>query len=101
VQLSGCPDSAWSRDLSACLARELVGHGAIGHLRLNVNEIVQGDEIVLEGVEGSEAAALGRALRKAVAAANRARTAPPKPAANAPQQVADAIADEIGVQSPP
>ena len=48
VQLSGCPSGRWSRDVSARLAGELVCHAAVGHLRLN--EIVQGDQIVLEGV---------------------------------------------------
>src|SRR4051794_17918686 len=41
IRLSGCPSRRWSRDLSARLANELVGHPAVGHLRLN--DIVQGD----------------------------------------------------------
>ena len=49
VRLSGCPSSRWSRALTARLGNELVGHAAVGHLRLN--EIVRGDRIVLEGVE--------------------------------------------------
>jgi hypothetical protein len=70
IPLSGCPSPRWSRDLSARLTNELVGHEAVGHLRLN--DIVQGDQLVLEGVEASEAPALAEALRRAVAATNEA-----------------------------
>jgi hypothetical protein len=58
IQLSGYPSRRWMRDLGGCLTRELLGHPAIGHLRLNVNDIVQGNEIVLEGVEEREAPSL-------------------------------------------
>jgi hypothetical protein len=47
VPLSGSPSGRWSRDLSARLTTELTGHSAVGHLRLN--DIVQGDHIVLRG----------------------------------------------------
>src|SRR4051795_10225784 len=70
IPLSGCPSRRWSRDLSARLTNELVGHEAVGHLRLN--DIVQGDQLVLEGVEAREAPALADALRRAVDATNRA-----------------------------
>ena len=53
VPLSGSPSPRWSRDLSARLSNKLTGHAAVGHLRLN--DIVQGDHIVLEGVEAREA----------------------------------------------
>ena len=101
VQLSGCPSPRWSRDLAAQLSRELVGHPAVGHLRLNVNDIVQGDQIVLEGVESSEAPVLGDALEQAVDAANRASTTgalnpPPKVA----QEEADRIARTIELPQP-
>jgi ribosomal protein S27AE len=68
IPLSGCPSARWSRDLSARLTNELVGHPAIGHLRLN--DIVQGDHIVLEGVEDREASLLWDALASAVTATN-------------------------------
>src|SRR3954447_9615440 len=96
IALSGCPSQRWSRDLSARLADELVGHPAVGHLRLN--EIVQGDHIVLEGVEEREAPLLSSALAQAVTATNAECSTAPEPAANAAQPRADAIAGEIAVQ---
>jgi hypothetical protein len=68
VQLSGCPSRRWSRDLAARLSRELVGHAAVGHLRVNVNDLVQADQIVLEGVEAREAPVLGGALERSLTA---------------------------------
>jgi len=101
VQLSGCPSRRWSRDLAAGLSRELVGHAAVGHLRLNVNDIVQADQIVLEGVESSEAPVLGGALERAVDAANRACAADgPNPRQNVAQEEADGIARMIEVHQP-
>ena len=97
VQLSGCPGRRWSRDLAAQLSRELVGHAAVGHLQLNVNDIVQADQIVLEGVEQPEAPVLGDALIKAVDAANRARTGAPDPPPNMAREEADDIARTIEV----
>ena len=58
------PSRRWSRDLGARLIRELSGHTAVGHLRLNINDVVQGDQIVLEGVEASEATELAGALQR-------------------------------------
>jgi hypothetical protein len=98
TQLSGCPSSRWSRDLSARLVNELVGHAAVGHLQLN--EIVQGDQIVLEGVEKSEAPALARALRQAVDATNQASADSPSPSPNMSQAEADAIAGIIAGEQP-
>ena len=100
VQLSGCPSQRWSRDLAAQLSRELVGHAAVGHLRLDVNDIVQADQIVLEGVEQREAPALGDALERAVDAANRASTAVPNPPPNMAQKEADDIASTIEIHQP-
>jgi hypothetical protein len=68
--LSGSPSPRWSRDLKARLTRELVGHAAVGHLRLN--DVVQGHEIVLEGVESDEASTLAGSVERAVDAANHA-----------------------------
>jgi hypothetical protein len=98
--LSGCPSRRWSRDLAAHLSVELVGHTAVGHLRVNVNDIVQADQIVLEGVEQREAPALGDALEQAVDAANRASTAVPNPPPNMAQKEADGIARAIEIDQP-
>ena len=68
--LSGCPSPRWSRDMAAELTRELTGHPAVGHMRLN--NAVQGQEIVLEGVESEEAPTLAAAVERAVDAANDA-----------------------------
>jgi hypothetical protein len=96
VRLSGCPSGRWSRDLSARVANELVGHVAVGHLRLN--EIVQGDQIVIEGVEQREASALAAALRRAIDAANRSSTEEPHATANVAHDEADAIARAIALE---
>ena len=93
VPLSGCPRARWSRDLSARLANELVGQPAVGHLRLN--EIVQGNQIVLEGVEKPEAAHLAQALRRAVDRTNADCGDDSQPTANVRQCDADAIARGI------
>jgi hypothetical protein len=68
--LSGSPSPRWSRDLRARLTRELSGHAAVGHLHLN--DLVQGQEIVLDGVESDEAPTLAGAVERAVDAANDA-----------------------------
>ena len=62
VPLSGPPSSRWSRALGGQLANELSGHTAVGHLRLG--ELVQGSDLVLEGVEECEATALGECLQR-------------------------------------
>ena len=98
VPLSGNPSKRWSRDLSARLTTELAGHPAIGHLRLN--DIVHGDHIVLEGVEGRETASLAGALRRAVDATNEACTTHAEAAAGAAQVDADAVAHEIAGEQP-
>jgi hypothetical protein len=93
IPLSGCPSRRWSRDLSARLANELVGHPAVGHLRLN--DVVHGNQIVLEGVEEREAPLLSDALARAVTATNAECTTEPEPAANVAQPRADVIARAI------
>ena len=100
VRLSGCPSLRWSQALGGCLVTELAGHAAVGHLQININEIVQGDQIVLEGVESSEAPALAQPLQRAVDGANRAATGEPDRERNVTQQEADAIAGEIAVHEP-
>jgi hypothetical protein len=95
IPLSGCPSRRWSRNLSARLSNELVGHAAVGHLRLN--DIVQGDELVLEGVEGREAPALADALRRAVDATNRTCATDPEQPANTAPVEADQIAHGIAI----
>ena len=99
-QLSGCPSRQWSGDLGARLATELVGHASVGHLRIDVKDIVQGDQIVLEGVEASAAPALAHALRRAVDAANQAHRHDEDPSPNMAQSEAGAIASEFAVTEP-
>jgi hypothetical protein len=94
VPLSGPPSARWSRALSGQLANELTGHTAVGHLRLG--EIVQGSDLVLDGVEEREAPALGECLQRAVAATNAALVPEPPPSANMPQTAADTIAMQVG-----
>ena len=95
--LSGSPSPRWSRDLRARLAQELAGHAAVGHLQLN--DIVQGQEIVLEGVESDEASTLAGAVERAVDAANDAaddvRAGDDDPTRKIRQQEADDIAGEV------
>jgi hypothetical protein len=92
IQLSGCPSGRWSRALRVNLSNELVGHAAVGHMRLN--DIVQGDQIVLDGVEASEAPTLAGSLRRAVEATNRAEIGE-NPTADAEQEEADAVAHQV------
>jgi len=100
LQVSGCPSRRWANAFGARLATELTGHAAVGHLRINQNDIVQGDQIVLEGVEPSEAPALAEPLRRAVDAANQAASREPDPARNVTQREADEIAGQILVNEP-
>jgi hypothetical protein len=92
MPLSGTPSPRWSRALSAQLANELTGHPAVGHLQLD--EVVQGSELVLEGVEEREAPALGSCLLRAVEAANACvpEECEAGPPANMPPTEADRIA---------
>ena len=100
VDLSGCPSRRWSKAMAGRLATELVGHAAVGHLRININEMVQGDQIVLEGVESREASALAQPLQRAVDGANRAATDEPNQERNVTQREADAIAGQVSVREP-
>jgi hypothetical protein len=93
LQLSGCPSARWSSALSANLYREFIGHAAVGHLRLD--DIVRGDEIVLDGVEESEAPTLAATLRCAIDATNGNLTGEADPTANVAQEEADAIAHQV------
>lgn len=93
IQLSGSPSSQWSRALRVNLSNELTGHAAVGHMRLN--DIVQGDQIVLEGVEASEAPTLAGSLRRAVEATNQAGIGGKNQTANMAQEEADDVAHQI------
>ncbi len=93
VPLTGAPSPRWSRALCGHLANELTGHAAVGHLRLR--EVVQGSDLVLEGVEECEAAALGACLERAVAASNAAPDPAEPPSVNMPQEAADSIAVQV------
>ena len=99
VPLSGAPTTGWSRLMCGHLTATLVGHGPVGHLH-DLNETVQGAEIVLEGVEDDEAQRLGGAIREAVDAANRASERPERPAErlNMDQAHADRVAAELGLR---
>jgi hypothetical protein len=77
VSLDTAPTPRWSQALTVHLASGLTGHPAVGHMRLD--HLVQGADIVLEGVEGREAQLLGPVLRGAVEAANRACGEDPRP----------------------
>lgn len=98
IPLSGTPSPRWSRVLTARLGTALVGHPAVGHLELG--ELVQGADIVLEGVEAAEAPRIGPALSAAMDAANRDEQgdeAGGRAPSNMPQEEADAIAGLIRV----
>lgn len=100
VKLSGCPSRRWSRDLCARLTRELAGHPSAMHLRLNVDELVRADEIVLDGIEDRDTAGLADALRRAVEATNRASPAEPESAPNVSQGEADTVARHMRLDEP-
>jgi len=92
--LSGSPSGRWSRDLSARLTTELTGHAHVGHLVLN--DVVQGDEIVLDGVEAGEAPNIAGAVERAVDATNKACAATLDDTTPAnPQAEADAVARTV------
>jgi hypothetical protein len=93
VRLSGRPSRRWSRGVSSRLASQVVGYASVGHLRLN--EIVQDDEIVLEGVEEREAPMLTAALQRAIDATNQALAAERSATATVAQEESDAIAEQI------
>jgi hypothetical protein len=93
IRLSGCPSRRWSQALRSNLSKELVGHTSVGHIRLN--GIVQGDEIVLEGVEAGEAPTLAGSIQRAVEATNRAEIHEDNAPGNMAQTDADAVAGQI------
>lgn len=98
IPLSGTPSPRWSRVLTARLGTSLVGHSAVGYLELG--QLVQGADIVLEGVEPAEAPRIGPALSAAIEAANRDdrdEQAGGEADRNMSQEDADAIAGRIQV----
>ena len=99
IPLSGTPTARWSRVLTARLSTALMGHPAVGHLGLE--GLVQGGDIVLEGVEAKEAGRIGPALAGAIEAANRdsehGEEAARAASRNMDQDEADAIAGLIHV----
>jgi hypothetical protein len=67
---------------------------------MRLNDIVQGDHIVLEGVEAREAPNLAGALRRAVEATNQACASaegPSPTASNVAEHEAVAIADQVRI----
>lgn len=102
IPLTGTPGPRWSRVVTARLSAALTGHPAVGHLAMS--NLVQGADLVLEGVEMAEAERLGEAISDALAAANK--DAQPGrsddvPVANMTQEQADAIAHKIKVHFEP
>jgi hypothetical protein len=104
VPLDSPPTPRWSRALAAQLTAKLAGHTAVGHLHLD--RIVQGSDIVLDGVEPAEAELLGPVLRDAIETANQTCEAPDRDAGRPPnmdpgqaEQVARVVAQ--GAQLPP
>ena len=93
IPLSGCPSRRWSHDLKARLTNELVGHPAVGHLHLD--NIVQADHIVLDGVEDREAPLLSGALQRPIEATNAACDVETISSANVSQPEADATARKL------
>jgi hypothetical protein len=94
IPLSGAPSPRWSRALSAQLANALTGHAAVGHLHLD--QLVQGSDLVLEGVEEDEAPVLGPCLERAVDATNACVHADGEPSpTNMPRDAAEKIATEV------
>ena len=103
IPLSGTPSPRWSRVFSARLSTALVGHPAVGHLALE--GLVQGADIVLDGVEAAEAGRIGPALDGAIEAANRdsehGEQSAREEARNMSQDEAESIAGLIRVDYPP
>jgi hypothetical protein len=97
VQLSGRPSRRWARDFGAWLTKELVGHPGTAHLCVNVDELVQGDEIVLDGVEDREARGLADAVHRAIDGANRAEVDKTARRPNVSQGEADVVASHVPI----
>jgi hypothetical protein len=94
VPLTGTPSAEWSRAFTAHLTQHLTGHHHVGHLHLD--HVVQGSDLVLDGVEDPEAGALGTCLHRAVEAANGAcHDDRPSEPGNMSRQQADAIAHQV------
>ena len=95
IPLDAAPSPRWTRTMRGHLMTGLSGHAAIGHLRLD--RIVEGRDVVLHGVEPSEAGLLGPVLRNAIEAANRAceRDAPAAPEAPVSPNMEQKKAEEV------
>jgi hypothetical protein len=91
LPLESAPTPRWSDAMSARLAASLTGHAAVGHLKLD--HLVQGNEIVIDGVEPAEAEQLGPVLCDAIEAANRVCEG--EPAAGKPSNMPQARADDL------
>ena len=65
-----------------------------------MNELVQGDEIVLDGVEDRDAPTLAVALQRAVDATNRTAIDLAKRRPNVSQRAANAIASHMHLDRP-
>jgi hypothetical protein len=91
IPLDTAPSPRWSDALAGALMTGLAGHPAVGHLHLN--NVVQGAEIVLEGVEPREAELLGPVLLEAIETANRVCPDTAEPAG--PWNMAPAEAEKV------
>jgi hypothetical protein len=91
LPLDSAPTPRWSDAMSARLVFSLTGHAAVGHLKLD--RLVQGSDIVIEGVEPGEAEQLGLVLRGAIDAANG--VCDTDPVARPPRNMRQAQADDL------
>lgn len=92
ITLDSPPSPRWSRALAARLTTELVGCPSVAHLRLD--GVVQGADLVLDGVEPPQAERLGRAVRAAIEAANGSCNRPAG-GEDAPRNMPSAEAQEV------
>jgi hypothetical protein len=100
VRLSGFPSRRWSKDLCARLTTQLIGHPGAAHLHVDANELVQGNEIVLDGVEDRDAMTLADALRRAVDATNQTTVDQPARRPNVTQREAETVASHMRLSRP-
>jgi len=92
IPLSGTPSPHWAELFTSALTQGLIRHPGASRVRLK--RVVQGGELVLEGVQDANAGELGSALRAAVGSANARSDRPAAKAGpcNVDQEEADRIA---------
>jgi hypothetical protein len=92
IALDSPPGPRWSDAFASHLTRELMGMPGVA--RLSLDHAVQGDDVVLEGVELEEGQRIGPALKASLEAANRA-CARPAPDEERPRNMDQATADRV------